>query len=110
MVTWSVSIEFPENCETLTTTASIYYDYATLRRVKFFYYTGRDGPYLICPNGHTLSLPSRPCTLFEIHEHDDVHTLTTRVLQYSQYHAVELFGGNVIEVEEGGDDEEAEGD
>ena len=110
MLTWSLGIEFPENCETLTTTTSTYYDYATLRRAKFFYYKGRDGPYLVCPNGRTLSLPPRPRTLFDIHENDDVRTLTMKVIQYLHHHAIELFGGNVVVVEEGEDDEEAEGD
>ena len=110
ILVWNHGIEFPEGCASLATNASIRYDYATLRRVKFFYYKGNQGHYLVCPNGHTLSLPPQPDTLFDIHKNDNVHGLTMRVIQYSLHNAVKLFSADITEEEEGRDDDGAEDD
>lgn len=57
-----------------------------------------------------LSLPPRPHTVFDVQSDDDVRALSMRVIQYSRHHAVELFGGNLVEEEECRDKEEAGGD
>ena len=64
ILVWNHGIEFPEDYESLSTSASISYDYATLRSVKFFYYKENQGPYLVRPNRRTLSLPPQPHTMF----------------------------------------------
>ena len=80
ILVWNHGIEYSEGCTSLATSANIRYDYATLCRVKFFYSKRNQGPYLVCPNGRTFSLPPQPDTLFDIHENDDVHGLTMTVI------------------------------
>ena len=43
ILVWNHRNEFPEDYESLATSASNNYDYSTLRRVKFFYYKGNQG-------------------------------------------------------------------
>lgn len=79
---WNHGIEIPQDCATLSTNASISYDYTTLRRVKFFYCKGNQDPYLVCLNGHLLSLPPQPDTLFDIHP---ILTASCSLVVWSRY-------------------------
>lgn len=102
-----LGVDVLEHCTVLDTTASSYYDFATLRRSKFLYFrSSRDDPHFVAPNGKFIALPTEPPTIFDIGLHDVVHILYMPTLHYTLNNAAEFYAA----VAEGGEGDDGDGD